>query len=103
MPPRPPFRALLAKPQVSCPHNFLRTFSTTRPRHQDAFTPTETSNARWLSQTKERIGKCIIFGLNEEQARKAGSVLKALGSEWRDLIAGREGFLVERKRAGLLR
>jgi hypothetical protein len=41
--------------------------------------------------------------LNEEQTRKAGSVLKVLGSEWRDLVAGREGFLVERKRAGLLR
>ena len=35
--------------------------------------------------------------------RKAGSVLKALGEEWRDLVAGREGFLVDKKRAGLLR
>jgi hypothetical protein len=30
-------------------------------------------------------------------------VLKILGEEWRDLVAGREGFLVGRKRAGLLR
>jgi hypothetical protein len=44
-----------------------------------------------------------MFGLNEEQTRKAGSVLKVLGEEWRDLVAGREGFLVEKKRAGLLR
>lgn len=41
--------------------------------------------------------------MNEELTRKAGSVLKVLGEEWRDLVAGREGFLVEKKRAGLLR
>jgi hypothetical protein len=29
--------------------------------------------------------------------------LKALGEEWRELVAGREGFLVDKKRAGLLR
>jgi len=30
-------------------------------------------------------------------------VLKVLAEEWRDLVAGREGFLVDGKRAGLLR
>lgn len=44
-----------------------------------------------------------MFGLDEEQTRRAGSVLKELGTGWRQLVAGREGFLVERKRAGLLR
>lgn len=29
--------------------------------------------------------------------------MRALGEEWRDLVAGREGFLVDRRRAGLLR
>jgi hypothetical protein len=44
-----------------------------------------------------------MFGLSAEQTRKAGGVLRVLGREWRGLVAGREGFLVERKRAGFLR
>ncbi|RDL41114.1 Uncharacterized protein BP5553_01093 [Venustampulla echinocandica] len=58
---------------------------------------------RWLSDMKARIGKCIIFGLNSEQTRVAGGVLRSLGEDWRDLVAGREGFLVDKKRAGMLR
>jgi hypothetical protein len=41
--------------------------------------------------------------MNAAQTRKAGDVLRILAEEWRDLVAGREGFLVEEKRAGLLR
>jgi hypothetical protein len=41
--------------------------------------------------------------MNAKQTRKAGDVLRILAEEWRDLVAGREGFLVEEKRAGLLR
>lgn len=60
-------------------------------------------NARWLSDIKARIGKCVMFGMSPRQARQAAAVLKAVGEEWRALVAGREGFLVGRKRAGLLR
>ncbi|EKD21092.1 hypothetical protein MBM_00205 [Drepanopeziza brunnea f. sp. 'multigermtubi' MB_m1] len=60
-------------------------------------------NARWLSGIKARIGKCVMFGMSPQQTRRAATVLKAVGGEWRDLVAGREGFLVGRKRAGLLR
>ncbi|PBP29001.1 hypothetical protein BUE80_DR000058 [Diplocarpon rosae] len=41
--------------------------------------------------------------MSAEQTIMAGSVLKAVGEEWRHLVAGQEGFLVGRKRAGLLR
>jgi hypothetical protein len=41
--------------------------------------------------------------MDREQTRRSGEVLKALGEEWRELVAGREGFLTEPKRAGLLR
>lgn len=44
-----------------------------------------------------------MFGVNAQQAREIARVCKVLGEEWRDLVAGREGFLVGRKRAGLLR
>ena len=69
-----------------------------RPR-----SPPAKPSARWLSETKARIGKCIIFGMDRPQTRRAGGVLKALGEEWRELVAGREGFLTTPKRAGLLR
>ena len=105
-----PSRALLPllcrRSARSIPNSSLRLFSTTKGRKQEASSnpPKETSNnARWLSQIKARLGKCILFGLTEEQTRQAGTALKALGEEWRDLVAGREGFLVDRKRAGLLR
>jgi hypothetical protein len=39
----------------------------------------------------------------QEQTRKAATVLKALGEEWRELVAGHEGFLTDEKSAGLRR
>ena len=46
--------------------------------------------------------KCITFGANRQQTKKADEVLKALGEEWRELVAGREGFLTDPTRAGFL-
>jgi hypothetical protein len=43
-----------------------------------------------------------MFGMSREQSAKAAGVLKILAAEWRDLVAGREGFLVDKKRAGLI-
>ena len=108
MPPRIPIPFLLPRAPkhlspTSSPNDSPRAFSTSRPKSQEASPPTESNNARWLSQTKSRLGKCIIFGLNPEQTQKAGNVLKAIGEEWRELVAGREGFLTDKKRAGLLR
>jgi hypothetical protein len=56
---------------------------------------------RWLSDLKGRIGKCISFGLRPEQVRRAGNVLNIVSTEWRELVAGSEGFLTEAGRAGL--
>ena len=44
-----------------------------------------------------------MFGMDKEQTREMAAVCKILGEEWRDLVAGREGFLVDKKRAGFLR
>ncbi|KAF4632278.1 hypothetical protein G7Y89_g5841 [Cudoniella acicularis] len=60
-------------------------------------------NQKWLSDVKARVGKCIMFGLNtEKQIQQAGGILRRL-KHWRELVAGREGFLTDSKRAGLLR
>jgi hypothetical protein len=56
---------------------------------------------RWLSEAKSRIGKCITFGLDPPQVVKAGSILRELGTDWRELVAGSEGFLTDPTRRGL--
>lgn len=43
-----------------------------------------------------------MFGLNEEQVNKAGQILAVVGKDWRELVAGSEGFLTAKDRAGLL-
>jgi hypothetical protein len=62
---------------------------------------TKPLNARWLNNTKSRLGRCITFGLTTPQVQEAGSVLKELATEWRELIAGSEGFLTAEGRRGL--
>ena len=59
--------------------------------------------SRWLSDLRARIGKCIIFGLKPSQVDEAGQILRIVTREWRELLAGSEGFLVGRGRAGLER
>lgn len=61
---------------------------------------TDTLPTRWLSDLKSRIGKCIIFGLKPEQVDEAGNILKVVAREWRELVAGSEGFLTGKGRAG---
>jgi hypothetical protein len=59
--------------------------------------------ARWLSDTKARIGKCIYFGLTPAQAVEAGTLSRELALHWRELTAGSEGFLTAEGRRGLWR
>ncbi|KAI1799981.1 thioesterase-like superfamily-domain-containing protein [Daldinia bambusicola] len=47
----------------------------------------------WLSELKARIGKCIMFGCNREQAQFAAALLHSLTTEWRELLAGSNGYL----------
>lgn len=61
----------------------------------------ETVSPRWLSDVKQRIGKCIMFGLQPSQVEEAGKVLGIIAKDWRELVAGSEGFLVGKRWAGL--
>ncbi|KAH6654934.1 thioesterase-like superfamily-domain-containing protein [Truncatella angustata] len=54
--------------------------------------------ARWLADLKTRLGKCIIFGCSPAEVQRAAAVLRALGTEWRTLAAGSEGFLTGGRR-----
>lgn len=63
----------------------------------------EILSPRWLSNLKRRIGKCIIFGLQPSQIIQAGRILRTVAKDWKELVAGSEGYLVGRGRAGLER
>ncbi|EEP75766.1 conserved hypothetical protein [Uncinocarpus reesii 1704] len=61
------------------------------------------ADSKWLSTTKDRLGKCMQFGLQPEQVRVAGNILQELARDWRELVAGSEGFLTGEDRLGLFR
>jgi hypothetical protein len=92
-------RTVVPQP-VSC-----RSFVTsTRLLSQSVVEPvTAQLPSRWLSDTKKRIGKCIMFGCDEAQVREAGRISEELARNWRELVAGSEGFLTGEGSAGLLR
>jgi hypothetical protein len=45
----------------------------------------------------------MMFGLQPAQIDEGGKILKQLATEWRELIAGSEGFLTDAKRRSLFR
>lgn len=48
--------------------------------------PREDTNGRWYFQLRERIGKCIIFGLSEAQLARAVDLVAAMSAEWEKLV-----------------
>lgn len=45
----------------------------------------------------------MMFGLKPPQVREAGAILQQLARDWRELIAGSEGYLTDTTRRGLFR
>ncbi|KAJ6171180.1 hypothetical protein N7470_000247 [Penicillium chermesinum] len=87
----------------------LRSLSTTPTTH-DANPSTDTTPARphtidprWLTMIKRRVGKCMMFGLKPEQVEEGGKIMQLLARNWRELLAGSEGFLTDEKRRSLFR
>ncbi|KAG0642007.1 thioesterase-like superfamily-domain-containing protein [Tuber brumale] len=60
-------------------------------------------NPRWLSDTKDRIGRLFFHGATPEESCEAGEILSLLTKNWREYIAGSEGFLTGETRRGLFR
>jgi hypothetical protein len=44
-----------------------------------------------------------MFGIDSEQTQVAGSILKEISSDWRELVAGSEGYLTGKEWRGLYR
>lgn len=88
------------RPSTLYAPSYVRQLSTARDHAQ----PSEKAlSPRWLSDVKMRIGKCIMFGLTTDQTKEACSILQEIALDWRGLVAGSEGFLTEKDRAGLYR
>ncbi|GIZ37881.1 hypothetical protein CKM354_000131200 [Cercospora kikuchii] len=75
-------------------------------RHRSTATPDSTLaelSPRWLSDVKQRLGHCITWGLKPDQTQEAGKILQEIARDWRDLLAGREGFLTSKQRRSTFR
>ena len=42
-----------------------------------------------------------MFGIDDVQTNEAGSILQEISSDWRELLAGSEGFLTAEEYRGL--
>lgn len=90
-------------PALYCRAQPVRTLFATKATPSAAPTPVSHSSqppppARWVSDVRARIGKCISFGCDAAQIQRAAGVLGILANEWRALSAGSEGFLTGRLR-----
>lgn len=45
----------------------------------------------------------MMFGLRPDQVQDAGQILQQLARDWRELVAGSEGYLTDEKHRGLFR
>ncbi|KAL9085975.1 MAG: hypothetical protein Q9165_007337 [Trypethelium subeluteriae] len=77
-------------------HSLFSKYSTTK-------SSSEATNPRWLPALRARIGRCIQFGLRTQQVQQAGKILEELNHDWREFIAGSQGFLTDRNHRGLYR
>lgn len=88
-----------------------RVFSTSRTSRDAVSTASgvaakakpHTIDPKWFTQVKTRIGKCLMFGLKPAQVEDAGDVLRQLARDWRELIAGSEGYLTGKSFRGLFK
>ncbi|KAJ5203334.1 hypothetical protein N7449_005413 [Penicillium cf. viridicatum] len=107
--PQPAFRVQLSASISLYSNGTRRLFSATSAALNDGQNipiPDSVStpiNPRWLTMTKRRIGKCMMFGMKPAQIDEGGKILQQLAKEWRELIAGSEGFLTDKKRRSLYR
>src|SRR2546421_7634806 len=78
-----------------------RSLSSANAHDKPAVQVAASPSPRWLSDIKERIGKCIMFGMKPGQIDEAGHILQELARDWRNLLAGSQGFLTGKGRVGL--
>ncbi|KAI1959647.1 hypothetical protein LOZ58_004456 [Ophidiomyces ophidiicola] len=101
------YRLMARRPFIRAAFNLRKCMSTTSspnlPEPQSSSAPPthHKFDSKWLSKTKQRLAKCMQFGLKPEQALVAGDISQQVAGDWRELVAGGEGFLTCEKRQGL--
>ena len=95
-----PLASLPARPLAT--QNIIRSVYS-RQRSTTTEPATEKLSPRWLGDVKQRLGKCMTFGMKDEQVARAGAVLETVARDWRELVAGSEGFLTSEDRRGFYR
>ncbi|KAI1809174.1 thioesterase-like superfamily-domain-containing protein [Poronia punctata] len=78
-------------------------YASTQTSLSDNSADTSTSSiqlppSRWISDIRARIGKCLSFGCDVSQVRRASEILRVLANEWLSLSARSEGFLTGKMR-----
>lgn len=99
----PPPRALVPLSLLSLQQHIPFAIAQPTIRHYSTTlspSPPPPIDAKQLAHHRTRIGKCFFAGLPADQLERAGNVLKVLTLEWRELLAGSEGFLTERAKKG---
>ncbi|KAK3308288.1 thioesterase-like superfamily-domain-containing protein [Chaetomium strumarium] len=87
--PHRPFSVSSARPSAT---------PTTTTSDNSAAKPPPLPPSRWITELRTRVGKCLLFGCNSQQISQAAGVMRALATEWRELLAGSEGFLTGGRR-----
>lgn len=98
--------AFTTQPSIAARRPFSTSRASWEPRAESKPTTTNkphTIDPRWLTLMKRRIGKCMMFGLKTPQVQEAGEILQQLARDWRELVAGSEGFLTNDTVRGLFR
>jgi hypothetical protein len=86
---------------LRCPTSSFSSASvlrSTNPSSSKPGQPPPEPPKRWHSDLQARLGKCITFGCSAPQVPRVAAVCRALATEWRELVAGSEGFLTGGKR-----
>ncbi|KAL4792531.1 thioesterase-like superfamily-domain-containing protein [Aspergillus venezuelensis] len=91
------FRSFSASPHIHNAQSPSATCKTPAPPKPHGIDP------RWLTMTKRRVGRCMMFGLKPHQITEAGDIMQQIARDWRELIAGSEGYLTDATRRGLYR
>ncbi|KAI2056845.1 hypothetical protein LOZ43_003361 [Ophidiomyces ophidiicola] len=101
------YRLMARRPFIRTAFNLRKCMPTTSspnlPEPQSSSAPPahHKFDSKWLSKTKQRLAKCMQYGLKPEQALVAGDISQQVARDWRELVAGGEGFLTCEKRQGL--
>lgn len=95
----------IIKPSIAAGRFFSISPAHAETKSTSTSTPTPTKphmiDPKWLTLTKRRIGRCMMFGLKPPQIQEAGDVLQQIARDWRELVSGSEGFLTNETVRGL--